>query len=327
MQLVIPGNHHFNSKTVSRFRALIITGCLLFTMVGALSATDPVLFADDYVEPGGVVQVIITGEPMDNISVSLQDAQERTLSRSEGFLWRTPTGRTISVALLGIPSTVTPGRYQLVMNADQGRAEWRLERSVTVTEVLFPARVITLSDKMNNLYTDESERKKTEARKLWAILTAFNKTAIYHQGFLETPLEDGIPTAGFGDRRRFHMPDGSESTSIHFGLDLWAELGTPVKASGRGRIVLATERYLTGNTVIIEHLPGVYSLYYHMDSINVREGEMVNQGIRIGSVGETGFATGVHLHWELRVGATPVSPEQFLEVPLLDTNALISKME
>ncbi|MCK5251184.1 MAG: peptidoglycan DD-metalloendopeptidase family protein [Spirochaetaceae bacterium] len=327
MQLVVSGNRDFNSRTFFRFRAFILSGCLILTTVGILSAAEPVLFADDFIEPGGVVQAVITGDPMDNLSVSLQDTRNRTLSRSEGFLWRSPAGRSISVALLGIPSTVTPGRYTLVMNADQGRAEWRLERSITVTDVVFPEQVIFLSDKMNNLYTDESERKKSEARKLWAILTAFNKTAIHHTESLIEPLAEGVPTAGFGDRRRYHIPDGSETSSVHFGLDLWAELGTPVKASGRGRIVLATERYLTGNTVIIEHLPGVYSLYYHMDSINVREGEMVNQGDRIGTVGETGFATGEHLHWELRVGATPVNPEPFLDAPLLDTNEMTGKMK
>ncbi len=292
-----------------------------------LSAADPVLYADDYVKPGAVLQVIITGNSVDNISVSIENSRGETLSRSEGFIWRDSSGRSISTALLGIPSTLTPGGYKLVMNADQGRADWHLEKPLTVTEAIFPDQIITLNDKMNNLYSDNSERKKLESRKLWAVLTAFDETTIFHTGPFIVPLDEGVATAGYGDRRRYHMPDGSESFSVHFGLDLWAELGTPVKASGRGRIALAAERYLTGNTVIIEHLPGVYSLYYHMDSLGVGEGEIVNQGDIIGTVGETGFATGEHLHWELRVGATPVNPEQFLEAPLLDTIRLISKME
>ena len=54
---------------------------------------------------------------------------------------------------------------------------------------------------------------------------------------------------------------------------------------------------------------------------------MVKMGDVIGSVGETGFATGAHLHWELRVGATPVDPSQFLTAPLLDTNQIMGRME
>jgi murein DD-endopeptidase MepM/ murein hydrolase activator NlpD len=79
------------------------------------------------------------------------------------------------------------------------------------------------------------------------------------------------------------MPDGSESSSVHFGRDLWAETGTPVLAAGRGRVVLAAERFLTGNTIVLEHLPGVYTMYYHMDSMDVRIGQMVEQGTRIGA--------------------------------------------
>lgn len=308
-------------------RAVIISAILLLASALSLRAGDPVLVSDDFAAPGGVLQVIVTGDIMDNLTVSLQDSRERTLSRSEGFIWQSPaTDRSISVALLGIPSTATPGRYHLILNAEEGRAEWRLEKMVTITESSFPETVITLSDRMNNLYNDESERKKSEARELWAVLTAFDGSAIFNPGTLAVPLKEGTPTAEFGDRRRYRMPDGSESSSVHFGKDLWAELGTTVSASGRGRVVMATERFLTGNTVIIEHLPGIYSLYYHMDSIEVGLGEIVKRGDKIGAVGETGFATGAHLHWELRVGATPVNPEQFLTVPLLDTTVLLGKM-
>jgi len=311
-------------------RGLYISSFILFHLfVGPeiLQAADPLIIADDFIEPGAVLQIMIPGNHLSNISFSIENIRGESLSRTEGFLWTSPSGNSVSVALLGIPSTITPGRYTLVMDADQGRAQWHLEKTITVTELLFPEQRINLSDKMNTLYNDASDRKKTEARRLWAILTSFNKSSVFQTTSFTTPLEEGVPTAGFGDRRRFHRPDGSESSSIHFGLDLWSEKGTPVKAAGSGRVVLAQERYLTGNSVIIEHLPGVYTLYYHMDSLAVREGEMVRQGAVIGSVGDTGFATGDHLHWELRVGATPVNPSQFLTAPLLDTTWIIGRIE
>ena len=307
--------------------SLFLSTCILLSAAGILSAAEPVIIADDYVQPGAVLQILIPGGHLNNVSLSIENSRKESLSRNEGFLWEVPSGESVSVVLLGIPPSITPGRYTLVMNADQGRAQWHLEKVVIVTEHLFPEQVINLDDKMDTLLNDVSDRKKNEARRLWSILTSFDKNAIFQTGLLIPPLEEGIPTAKFGDRRRYHRPDGSESSSVHFGLDLWSEAGTPVKAAGRGRVVLATERYLTGNTVIIEHLPGVYSLYYHMESLEVREGEMVNQGVVIGSVGETGFATGAHLHWELRVGATPVNPSQFLITPLLDTNRIMVRIE
>ncbi|MDF1569229.1 MAG: M23 family metallopeptidase [Spirochaetaceae bacterium] len=315
--------HNKPLRPIAPISAILL---ILLISVTSLWAEDPVLHAEDYSAPGSVLQLIISGDPVDNITVSLQDERERTLSRTEGFQWRTPTGRSISVALLGIPSTALPGRHKLVVKADQGRAEWHLEKVLNISDRVFPEQVIRLSDKMNTLYTDDSERKKLESRELWTVLTAHDPRAVYHIGPFIIPLVQSTPTAGYGDRRRYRMPDGSESSSVHFGRDLWAETGTPVLAAGRGRVVLAAERFLTGNTIVLEHLPGVHTMYSHMDSIDVRIGQMVEQGTPIGTVGQTGFATGEHLHWEMRVGATPVNPELFIDAPLLDTDALMGKM-
>lgn len=291
-----------------------------------LSSANPIAIAPDYTEPGAVVQIIISGDPMDNIVVTLKSQNDIALSRNEGFNWATPTGRRVSTALLGIPINLEPGRYRLVVDATLGKSQWHLERGIDVGAVTHPEEVIKLNERMNTLYTDESERKKAEARRLWAVLNNPNRTAIHQIGPMISPMKNGVPTAYFGDNRRYHMPDGSESYSIHKGDDLWAEIGTPVRASGRGRVMLATERFLTGNTVIIEHLPGVFSMYFHMDSIDVDEDEFVAQNQQIGTVGDTGFVTGKHLHWELRIGSIPVDPRYFFAKPLLDTDTLIGNM-
>ena len=298
----------------------------LILIPAMLSSANPIAIAPDYAEPGAVVQIIVSGDPMDNIVVTLKDQDDIVLSRNEGFNWETPTGRRVSTALLGIPVNLEPGRYRLVVDATLGKSQWRLERGINLSAVTYSEEAIKLNEKMNALYTDESERKKAEARRFWAVLNSPNRIGIHQIGPMSSPIENGVPTAYFGDRRRYHMPDGSESYSIHKGDDLWAEIGTPVKASGRGRVVLATERLLTGNTVIIEHLPGVFSVYFHMDSIDVSEGELVAQNQKIGALGDTGFVTGEHLHWEFRIGPTPVNPKHFFERPLLDTDTLIGNM-
>ena len=81
---------------------------------------------------------------------------------------------------------------------------------------------------------------------------------------------------------------------------------------------MASERIITGFTVVIEHLPGLYSLYYHLDSLSVREGQRVSQGDRIGTVGSTGLATGPHLHWEVRSAGVAVDPDLLVKRPLID---------
>jgi len=101
-------------------------------------------------------------------------------------------------------------------------------------------------------------------------------------------------------------------------VDIASPTGTPVPASGRGRVVFADTRILTGNTVVIEHLPGFFSVYYHLSSLAVKVGDMVEKSQVIGAVGMTGFATGPHLHWEMQCAGVAVDPDAVSRLPLLD---------
>ncbi|WP_343281823.1 M23 family metallopeptidase, partial [Ligaoa zhengdingensis] len=92
------------------------------------------------------------------------------------------------------------------------------------------------------------------------------------------------------------------------GIDIAAAAGTPVAAAGSGRVLFADFIQLTGNTVIIEHGFGVKSWYYHMQSLDVAEGDMVKQGDPIGKVGSTGFSTGPHLHFCMSVNNVFTNP-------------------
>ena len=85
-------------------------------------------------------------------------------------------------------------------------------------------------------------------------------------------------------------------------------------------------RIVTGNTVILEHLPGLYSLYYHLDKIAVSEGSIVEAGTILGESGSTGLATGPHLHWEIRVSTENADPDVFLSRPVLDKKDIIDKL-
>ena len=74
---------------------------------------------------------------------------------------------------------------------------------------------------------------------------------------------------------------------------------------------MAENRITTGWSVCIEHLPGLYSLYYHMNKLDVTEGQIVQKGERLGESGCTGLATGPHIHWEVRLNAEAINPEYF----------------
>ena len=70
--------------------------------------------------------------------------------------------------------------------------------------------------------------------------------------------------------------------------------------------------------MVIEHLPAVYSLYYHLARLNVALGERVGPGTALGALGSTGLATGPHLHWEVRAAGVAVDPDVLVTTPLVD---------
>ncbi len=89
---------------------------------------------------------------------------------------------------------------------------------------------------------------------------------------------------------------------------------------------MCADRVVTGLTVVVEHLPGLYSLYFHLSAIQVSEGQMVERGERLGLSGSTGLSTGPHLHWELVAAGRAVDPERWVGSPLLDTKRIAATM-
>ncbi len=101
-------------------------------------------------------------------------------------------------------------------------------------------------------------------------------------------------------------------TITHKGTDFRAQVGTPVKAMNRGVVRIARLFTVYGNTVVIDHGLGVQSLYMHMSKLNVKEGDMVEQGQLIGLSGDTGYAEAPHLHISVKIGAVSIDPVTFL---------------
>ncbi|UCH87715.1 MAG: M23 family metallopeptidase [Dehalococcoidia bacterium] len=100
--------------------------------------------------------------------------------------------------------------------------------------------------------------------------------------------------------------------TYHSGIDLGAASGAPIAAAAGGQVVLASAGYGYGNYVVIRHDDGSETLYAHLSEIWVVQGQWVTQGATIGTVGATGWATGPHLHFEVRVGGAAVDPLYYL---------------
>ncbi|HPZ42766.1 MAG TPA: M23 family metallopeptidase [Bacillota bacterium] len=111
---------------------------------------------------------------------------------------------------------------------------------------------------------------------------------------------------------RIISPFGMRSGRMHEGADIGAGYGSPVKAAAGGTVTFTGWQGGYGNTVEISHGSGLVTLYAHLSSINVKNGEKVDRGEKIGLVGATGRASGPHLHFEVRIGGKPQNPANYL---------------
>jgi murein DD-endopeptidase MepM/ murein hydrolase activator NlpD len=237
------------------------------------------------------------------------------------------TDRGLFGALMALSPELPPGAYSLVVDGFVGTAEGFSTASIAIGPRSFSRETIHLDEANARIRAERSKRKDDEARKLYALLSSVDEAAIYAgpAPFI-FPVEGGWRSAGFGDVRRYAYPSGGSDRSVHNGID-WAVVeGTAVSACARGKVVMVADREVTGKTLIVEHLPGLYSLYFHLSEIEVEEGAIVDRGERIALSGSTGMATGPHLHWELRAKGGAVDPEYWLQAALLDKNAVSAIM-
>ena len=233
------------------------------------------------------------------------------------------TSPEFTASIIAIPSTARSGAATIRINYERGVL---LDIPFTIAPRDFLTETIRLQPAQSSLMTDPDPQQAVESNRLWAILTT-NGTQVYHWEPFALPIDSTRRTSIYGTRRVYQYANGSTSSpSIHAGVDFGAPLGTPVMSSGAGRVVFAQMRILTGNSIIIEHAPGVYSLYYHLNSINVQAGDMVNTGQNIGQVGSTGLSTGPHLHWEIRVATENADPDAFVIRPLIDRELITSRI-
>lgn len=179
-----------------------------------------------------------------------------------------------------------------------------------VVEREFPEERLTVQSKYVAPPPETQERLAREREKLDRIYARRSPLADPAGRFVR-PV-DGVPTSTFGTRRFFN----DQPRDPHSGLDLRAATGTPVQAAGRGEVVLAEDLYYSGNTVILDHGGGLFTLYAHLSRIDVAEGDVVEPGRTVGLSGATGRVTAPHLHWGAKIDRRPFQPLALLDPAL-----------
>lgn len=184
---------------------------------------------------------------------------------------------------------------------------------LAVIEKKFFSETLDLNDENSRLKQEMTPERAAQIEKLNKLLGTIDEGAVLSLTPFIRPVKSERMTAHFGDKRIYKYTNGKSEASSHYGNDYGVPEKTDVFACADGKVVMAEMRVSTGWSVVIEHLPGLYSLYYHMSKLGVKVGDSVRAGSKIGLSGSTGLATGPHLHWEVRLNMAAVAPEFFMK--------------
>ncbi len=214
-------------------------------------------------------------------------------------------------AFLGLDLGIKPGLYPLKIFFQDTAGGWEtLERSITISTKEFPVKKLWVNEKFVTPPPGVRERIRRESELLQTLYNRFTPEWLGEGRFI-IPSE-GKKYDNFGERRIYN----NKPRSSHGGVDISAPTGTPVKASNAGEVVLASDLYFSGKTVIIDHGLGLFTLYLHLSRLRVKRGDSVGRGDIIGVVGATGRVTGPHLHWGVKILGSRIDPDSLLSMSL-----------
>ncbi len=197
------------------------------------------------------------------------------------------------------------GEYEVLQLAQQDKIA---EAQAVVDEISASAEAVNdLIDEENAVWAELNSQITAKQAQMEADRVANNITIDPGSGYL-WPLP-GFYTLTSKYGPRIHPITGVYNN--HSGTDISATGGTPILAARGGQVITATYHWSYGNYVVIDHGNGDSTLYAHMNTISVSEGDIITQGSQVGTVGTTGSSTGNHLHFEVRVAGERVDPESF----------------
>jgi murein DD-endopeptidase MepM/ murein hydrolase activator NlpD len=206
------------------------------------------------------------------------------------------------------------GRFILAFDRDHGlhatlaiaHADGKAEsQELTIVQRTYDIQRINNLPK-NQVEPNEAELKRIKAEqvRINAARARDSDLPFAFEGFDWPAL--GPISGVYGSQRILN----GEPRRPHFGVDVAAPLGTPLKAPAGGIVSLAdADLFFTGGTIIIDHGHGLSSLFAHMQKVAVKEGDKLAKGGYVGNLGRTGRATGPHLHWGMFLFSTPIDPQ------------------
>lgn len=227
----------------------------------------------------------------------LKGTTEPSAALNEKPLLFSNCGKGCFVAIGAIDIQSSPGIYRIPLKIGKLTTALRL----SVLKGRFETIHLTLPEEKVSPGPEDIERIKKEADLLNSIWEIDSERL--REGSFIFPLKNPLSTP-FGVKRIINK----ETVSIHRGLDMKGTEGEEIRASNKGRVVLTEELFFGGNTVILDHGQGIFTVYMHMSAFNVSPGDLVAKNDVIGFVGSSGRSSGPHLHFGVKVTGINTNP-------------------
>jgi len=210
-------------------------------------------------------------------------------------------------ALIPLAATAKTGTFPLVATFPDGVLN---SQSISVFAGTFPVVILPVPAKLNQTPAQLVTNLASTNKGINATVTTKPVEKLYFTEGFGLPLYNNRNIGSvFGEIRK----TGDEEIR-HLGTDFTAKTGTPVAAINAGVVSKSYLDTTYGNTVIVDHGYGIFTLYMHLSERKVKEGDVVKKGAPLGLVGQTGYASGPHLHLSLKINGTSVDPLRFAQL-------------
>ncbi|WP_293403481.1 M23 family metallopeptidase [Polaromonas sp.] len=282
------------THTTSTSRRTLVLGLLAASASSRLLAAEPnEVWPHALQVPGGVARL------------SLGPSATRPVAYA-GDVPLLVTGDAIEwTAIVGIPLAAVPGQAHITVRTAAGERQL----AYTITAKRYREQQLKVAPGQVDLSPQDLARYEREKIQQEQVIATFSAPPAENN----TSLQMRVPVPGrrsgsFGLRRVFN----GQSRNPHSGMDIAAATGTPIRAPLDGKVIDTGDYFFNGNTVWLDHGGGLLTLYCHLSAIDVRPGDMLRAGERLGVVGATGRVTGPHLHWGVMLNRTMVDPALFV---------------
>lgn len=295
-----------------RDRKSYTSSCWCFLLLGflavALSATPAnaqspsVSWSPVLVEAGSPVLIRVEADGVVGVDGEWLERKIEFFRGADGQTW-------FALAGVDVEGATGPSTLRIRIRLSGGGVR-DLSRTVQIHPAHYRTGSLTVAQKFVEPGPEDLERIEAESQLKRKVFAASAHEPLW-AGSFRAPVT-APPTDSFGTRRIFN----GKLASVHKGMDFRAAAGTPVRAGNSGAVVLARPLYYEGNCVVIDHGLGLFTLSMHLSRIDVREGQNVSRGERLGVSGATGRVTGPHLHWAVRWQGAYLDPAKLLRLDL-----------